>query len=400
MSLPQLDYHIIILGGGIIGLSLANKLAPLGLNIAIIDQGKFTASAGHHYDLRVVAINRGSEQLFREIQAWENITTRYSPYLKMKVWEPNGGHIEFNCREVNQPNLGYIIEQNVILDALIKRASTFPNLSLIPNETAKTLEVSSSSVSLALKKGDPTLKGKLLIGADGKNSWLRQQLGIPTAVRDYHHHALVTHVRSEKPHDKTAYQVFLTTGTLAFLPLSDPYVCSIVWSLPPDLAHDLKELPTAEFEDQLAKAAGGTLGKLKVIAPLATFPLHEQHARQYCQSRVALIGDAAHTVHPLAGLGMNLGLRDVAALARHIEKAYWEGRDWGLMKTLSRYERERHGDNMLMLKSISGIKDLFMASNPLISFIRNAGLSWINQTDWLKQLFIKKALGLISVADA
>ena len=396
MSITEVDYHIIILGGGIVGLALANKLAPLGLKIAIIEKSSpKTLTVNQDYDLRVVAINHASESLFRDIQCWDSISNlRYSPYYKMKVWESGkSGNIEFDCQKVHTPNLGYIIEQNVIIQSLIKRLELFPTVNIIWNSEASAVKVHDEYGLLTLNN-NPQYRFKLLVGADGKDSWLRHTFAIAGHEHDYQHHALITHIHCGQPHLNTAYQIFLPTGPLAFLPLADPHLCSIVWSTLPAIADTLKTLSDHEFNQTLETQFESKLGKLKKIAPLVAFPLKLQHAHHYVQARIALIGDAAHTVHPLAGLGVNLGLQDVTSLAQILEKSLHDNRDIGLMKTLKRYERERRGENLIMLSCISGFKDLFNSKLPIVGTLRNQALNFTNQTPWLKELFIRKAMGI------
>jgi 2-octaprenylphenol hydroxylase len=237
------------------------------------------------------------------------------------------------------------------------------------------------------------LAARLLVGADGRDSWVRDRAGIATRGWLYDQEAVVANVEVAEPHRETAWQRFLPTGPLAFLPLADGR-CSIVWSATEGRARGLMALDEAGFRRELEEAFERRLGAIGAIGPRASFPLRLQHAKEYVRPRLALIGDAAHAVHPLAGQGVNLGFLDAAALAAAIEEALARGRDIGGLWALRRYERARRGDNALMLAAMDGFKRLFSNRNPPLAALRSAGLTAADHLAPLKRLFMRQALGL------
>ncbi len=327
----NVDYHIIIMGGGIVGLSLANLLSNTPLKIAVLEHNGLTYPYdAAQYDSRVSAINRASEKLFHDLGLWETLSCmRVSPYKKMCITDDTAKKIiSFDCADIAEPNLGYIIENQVMLAALRSRLSSCHNVSLIPHFQGKTLSLSKEQSYVEDVEGKK-IRFQLMVGADGKSSWVRKKSQLPIKQKNYGHTALITHVRTEQPLQQTAYQTFSLKGPIAFLPLVDPHLCSIVWSTDPVYAKHLLQLPKEIFETTLAAAFKQTLGYTTQVAPLQTFPLHYQHAEHYFKESVVLVGDAAPVIHPLAGLGLNLGLRDAACLAKTILHSHKQGRDVG-----------------------------------------------------------------------
>jgi 2-octaprenylphenol hydroxylase len=237
------------------------------------------------------------------------------------------------------------------------------------------------------------IQTQCLIAADGAESWVRQQVGIQLKTWAYQHTAIVTTVQTELPHAATARQRFLATGPLAFLPLSDPYRSSIVWSVTPEYAEKLMALSVAEFDVALATAFAHQLGAVQMITERHAFPLRMRHAQQYVRPRIALLGDAAHTIHPLAGQGVNMGLLDAATLAEVMITACRKQRDFASLATLRRYERWRKGDTLAMLAAIEALKHLFASELPPVQCLRNVGLNLTNRLPWLKQFLTDYALG-------
>jgi 2-octaprenylphenol hydroxylase len=399
MNKQTQHYDIVIVGGGMVGSALACALSNNNensvLNIAIIESREPEVKwKKKSFDLRVSAITRGSQQLFQQLGIWETMQADcISPYSEMFVWDATGdGEIHFDCAEVGEPNLGHIIENRVITRALIQQVEQLENVHLFCPAKPKRLIQNKNNVQLELDDGN-IFDAELIIGADGANSWVRQQAGIEITTRDYNQQAVVTTVKTSLPHQETAWQRFLPTGPLAFLPLTDNY-SSIVWSTTPEQAQELLDLDEAEFKTTLANAFDHKLGDITNLGPRAAFPLKGQHAKHYVKPHLALVGDAAHTIHPLAGQGVNLGFADINKLAEVILEDHKKGKAIGSFKTLRRYERARRGDNLLMLESMSAFKTLFSNDSAGLSRLRNLGLNITNNIAPAKHLFMRHAMGL------
>lgn len=387
------SYDVVIIGGGIVGLTLA-CLLPSTLTIAIVEQqslGKISLS--EKYDLRVSAINHASQKIFAQMGIWPNIEKiRVSPFRAMQVWDAVGkGEINFNSLEIGESTLGHIIENRVMQTALLDQLQQ-KEIEIIAPAVIDKLTVEDSLVTITLQNGQQ-LTTRLLVGADGANSWVREAVGIELKKWPYYQQALVTTVQTELPHQEVARQRFLSNGILAFLPLLPANYCSIVWSTSLEESERLMRLTAMDFSKNLSAAFANVLGEIKETDRLQSFPLHMRHAKNYVKHRIALIGDAAHTIHPLAGQGMNLGLADAACLARVVSNTIVKDRDIGHVDTLRRYERERKGNNLLMIGVMESFKRLFGAQSDTLIFLRNAGLNLTNKSRLLKNFFMREAVG-------
>ncbi|RAT24053.1 2-octaprenylphenol hydroxylase, partial [Lonsdalea populi] len=310
------SFDVVITGGGMVGLALACGLQGCGLRIAVLEKQPVNAPDFQQDQApRVSAINAASEQLLRKLGVWETIAAqRISPYNKMSVWDRDSfGSISFNGEETGFSHLGHIIENDVIQQSLWRHAERARDVTLIAPAALKQVAWGENEAFITLEDGS-MLTARLVVGADGAHSWLRQHADIPLTFWDYGHHALVANIRTQRPHDSVARQVFHGDGMLAFLPLSDPHLCSIVWSLPPERAQTMLEAPAETFNSQLAAEFDMRLGLCELESERQRFPLTARYARNFAAHRLVLIGDAAHTIHPLAGQGVNLGFMDVAEL--------------------------------------------------------------------------------------
>ncbi|MFD2178684.1 FAD-dependent 2-octaprenylphenol hydroxylase [Veronia pacifica] len=393
MKMTNVD--IAISGGGMVGLTLAAALADSDLRIAIIEGHEPSATMPEQHDLRVSALSRASERILRSVDAWSGIETRrMSPYQKMDVWEQDSfAAIDFDASAMGQPNLGYIVENQVIQMALWEKVSQQDNVELFCPDTCSNIMFGETEAFLTLSSGQ-SLTAKLVVGADGANSWLRNQLSIPLTHWDYGHSALVANIRTEEPHQGVARQIFTPDGPLAFLPLSDPHLCSIVWSQPPESADARCEIDDDAFDRELTAAFDCRLGLCHVESERRAFPLKMRYARDFVRSRVALIGDAAHTIHPLAGQGVNLGLLDAVALAQEIERLHNVGKDFGDKANLRPFERWRKTEAAQMIAAMQGFRDLFSGEHPMKKLFRGIGMAAASVLPGVKDVFIRRALGL------
>lgn len=386
---------IAIIGGGMVGLALAAAFKDSDLRIAVIEGSVPNERLGTLPDVRVSALSRSSETLLRKLGIWQGIEQRRAtPYYGMEVWEQDSfAKIEFDASSMAQPDLGHIVENRVIQLALLEQVKKLDNVILHMPAHCATLAVGEQESWLTLDNGQ-ALTAKLVVGADGANSWLRQQMAIPLTHWDYGHHAIVANVKTAEPHQNIARQIFTPHGPLALLPLSEPNMCSIVWSTQPNRAEKLLAMPEEAFNKVLTSEFDVRLGVCEVQGERAAFPLKMRYARDFVVERVALVGDAAHTIHPLAGQGVNLGLLDAASLAQEVLTLWNKGHDIGSKRNLRSYERWRKAEAAKMIAAMQGFRDLFSGENPAKKLVRGIGLSLAGQLPGAKDEIMKRALGL------
>jgi ubiquinone biosynthesis UbiH/UbiF/VisC/COQ6 family hydroxylase len=390
---------ILIAGAGVVGLSVAALLATGRcadrLRVRVLEARAQPEWRADETDLRVYALSRASQRVLDSVGAWAGVAAqRACAYRRMHVWEgtdPAAGALEFDSAEIAEPDLGHIVEDSLLRRALAEVLAAAPNAELAHGAGVESVDVDPRAARVRLADGR-AVQGTLLVAADGSESAIRGMLELPVVARSYGQTALVSHVATERPHRDTAWQRFLPGGPLAFLPLADGR-SSVVWSLPNARAAELIAAEPDEFLAELQSASAGVLGQLGPCGPRAGFPLQAMYARRYCAARAVLVGDAAHTVHPLAGLGMNLGLLDAAALARAVEDALLGGEDPGDVKVLRRYERERKGANLEMLFALDSLHRLF-ALPAWAAPLRGAGLHAVGSSEVAKRFFMRRALGL------
>lgn len=386
---------VAIIGGGMVGLTVAAALESSGLRIAVIESQLPDTDLTDLPDVRVSAISRASEYILDNVGAWQGITSRRAaPYRSMTVWEQDSfARIDFEAEQIAQRNLGHIVENRVIQLSLLDMVSKQENVTLLAPERCSGIMFGESEAWLNLESGK-AITAKLVVGADGANSWLRNQVNIPLTHWDYGHSALVANIRTVENHTETARQIFRPEGPLAFLPLSESNLSSIVWSLDPLNAENLVSMPEDEFNKQLTAAFDNQLGLCRVEGERQVFPLKMRYAKDFVKDRVVLVGDAAHTIHPLAGQGVNLGLADAAALAETIIELHQEGKDIGLKTNLRPFERWRKAEAAQMIASMQSFKALFSGSNPIKKLVRGIGMSLTNEVTPVKDECLKRALGL------
>lgn len=386
---------IAIVGGGMVGLTLAAALADTELRIAVIEGKLPEPELAPLPDIRVSALSRASERILRRVGAWQGIEQRRrAPYHSMRVWEQDSfASIDFDAAKLAQRDLGHIVENRVIQLALLDQIRQQENVTLLAPERCSNVVFGESEAWLSLESGK-ALTAKLVVGADGANSWLRNHLDIPLTYRDYGHSALVANIRTVDEHGQTARQIFRPEGPLAFLPLSEPDLCSIVWSIDPVKADELVAMPEVEFNKALTAAFDNQLGLCQVEGERQAFPLKMRYAQDFVRERVALVGDAAHTIHPLAGQGVNLGLLDAASLAQEIKQLWLDNQDIGLKRNLRSYERWRKAEAAKMIAAMQGFKELFAGQNPAKKLFRDIGMTMANHLPGVKDEFMRKALGL------
>jgi 2-octaprenylphenol hydroxylase len=403
--MPAQKFDVVIIGAGIAGSALAVALAGQGLSLALVEAQSLERkplpddTSLKTFDARVSALTPNSVRFLEQLGAWSHIAGyRHCPYGHMTVWDAEGtGRIEFDCAELKAPALGYIVENRAIVDGLLLAMDQAHGIQRYnPDRLQSCQRCEDGSMELLLDSGK-TIEASLLVGADGALSRVREMFDFKTREWDYGHHALVCTVQTAEEHQGTAWQRFLPTGPLAFLPLpgtSDQHYCSIVWSLTDDRAAEVLALDDDAFCTQLSRVFEGNLGGVIGASARAAFPLRQRHAVDYIQPGVALVADAAHTIHPLAGQGINLGLQDVAALAEELLAAHAKGLEPGQLDVLGRYQRRRKGENLLMMAAMDGFKRLFEQKALPLRWLRNAGMRGVAQVGPLKTKLMRQAMGI------
>ena len=404
-------FDLLIVGAGMVGLTLALALRKsTNLTIAIADTLPI-AELTSEPEVRVSAINVASKTLFENLAVWQAINKqRLQAYQNMHIWDKAGlGKLDFSINDLNDfpkhEHLGWIIENKVIRNALWKKAEQDEGISFFTQSKLANIAVGESEVfaSFEAPADNPAnsmpapIIAKLVVGADGANSWLRKQMDMPMITRDYDHHALVATVKCSQGHKNTAWQVFLPTGPLAFLPLypHNSDVCSIVYSTSPEEAKRLTALSTEDFAKELTAASDGELGNVELLSKRHTHPLTMRLAQNFVKDRMVLIGDAAHTIHPLAGQGVNLGLLDAAALAQSLASLTSE-QDLAEQKNLKAFARYRKAEAVEMIAAMEAIKQIFAVQQSGFKLLRGLGMNLLNNIKPAKKLLVEQALGLNS----
>ena len=391
---------LLIVGAGMVGSALALALRDSGLNILVVDGGPLTVKpfvADAPFEARVSALSIASQRILERLGVWDGIVARrVSPYSDMHVWDGSGtGKVHFSASSVHAEVLGHIVENRVVQDALVEHLHD-SDIGLLADARLEQMRHSGDDWLLTLSDGR-TLRAPLVVAADGANSTVRRMTGTATREWDYLHHAIVTSVRTADSHRKTAWQRFTDDGPLAFLPLDreGEHWCSIVWSVTPEQSERLMKLDDERFCRELESAFEGCLGQVISADSRVCVPLRQRHAKRYVAPGLALIGDAAHTIHPLAGQGVNLGFLDAAVFAEVLRDAVERGERLADERVLSRYERRRMPHNLALMAAMEGFERLFQADALPVRLLRNAGLKMVDHSAEAKALFVRQALGLI-----
>jgi len=398
---------IAIVGGGMAGLTMAAMLAKQKQMSVMLFDAKPKRSHFHasFQDHRVSAFSLSSQRIFKSLNLWEKMSKeRVSPFERIEVWDQSrNGHITFDSTEINERFFGFIIENKLVESVLHDHLET-TDVKIKTHVELQTLDDHDDAMHLTLSDGT-FVKARLVIAADGANSLIRELAKIKVTTYDYQQKGLVATVSHEKPHDRIASQYFLATGPLAFLPLQNPHESSIVWTLPNELADEYQHLSQDEFKSYLETLRDGRikkqcdllrangdkeLGKIVEVSERFLFPFVYRNARQYVKNRVVLIGDAAHTIHPMAGQGINMGLLDVLKLVEVLSACQFD-LSQRIHRTLRQYERARMTENSLMLDGVHYLQRLFSTEMKLIKRLTSVGLNMTNGCGWLKAMFATRA---------
>ncbi len=385
-------FDCVIVGGGMIGAATALSLAQLGLSVAMIEREKPERfSMEQAFDLRVSAISLASQHLLEQLAAWQQLSKwRLCPYRRLGVWELEQSYTEFSAQDIAQPFLGHIIENRLIQLSLWQQIEMNNNIQLMCPESLISFEQYDHHVELQLS--EQTLSAKLLIAADGANSQVRKLANIGTTGWDYQQSALLINVETEQPQQDITWQHFRQTGPVAMLPLPGNRA-SLVWYHQKDEIKRLSQLPNNQLQSLIHDIYPERLGNIRVVDK-ASFPLTRRHANTYQQKRVLLMGDAAHTINPMAGQGVNLGFKDVKALQTVIAQAIGSGNCWHDINVLSQYEKMRRKDNLLMMSTMDFLYKSFSHPSGIVKLIRNGGLALTNKFPSIKNKALAYACGI------
>jgi 2-octaprenyl-6-methoxyphenol hydroxylase len=387
-------YELVVVGGGLVGLSLGIACAQAGLETLVIDREDPAVMLAQSYDGRASAIAYGSQQALSALGIWAMVASEAAPILEIRVADDSAPwFLHYDHREVGEHPLGWIVENPVLRRALLARIQALPRLKHAAPQSVVEVERGAAGALVRLADGG-TIRARLVAAADGKASPLRQAAGIRTIEWSYPQTGIVTTVQHEAPHRGVAVEHFLPAGPFAILPLTGNR-SSLVWTERADLAPRLMAMGAADFADELRRRFGDFLGVVEPVGPRWSYPLAFLHAEHYAAPRLALVGDAAHVIHPIAGQGLNLGLRDVAALAEVLIDARRLGLDIGEADVLRRYERWRAVDNWMLSAVTDSLNRLFSNAVPPVKLVRDLGLAAVNQVPPLKRLFMRHAMGVV-----
>tara|TARA_Y100001968_G_scaffold230601_1_gene213494 strand:+ start:1959 stop:3140 length:1182 start_codon:yes stop_codon:yes gene_type:complete len=390
-------YEAIIVGGGVVGASLALLLGQAGMRICLLDKG--SPSRVQQTDLfkgKTASLNLASIELFKKLGIWEKVDQYSKEFTNIEVWDSEGSSaITFNAQDISETKLGKVAHNNNIISSLFELLQKLPTVDLLENESVLSINNIEELIEIKTDSG-LNLTANLIVGSDGSMSSIRSLSFIPIRTWSYEQTAIVSLLESEIPINKTAYQIFTSTGPIALLPVTveGENLVSLIWSADKVYAEKLLSLRDAEFLEELKLKTEGKLGHFKIREAISSFPLHQLHAKEYFSERTVLVGDSAHTIHPLAGQGLNLGLSDVIDLSERILSLRREGRDIADEQMLKAYSDSREKINLRMTALMEAFKRGFGSKNPWVKLGRNLAFSVANETKFLKKKFIKEAAGI------
>lgn len=392
------ETDVIIAGGGLNGPALALALAQAGLSVTVVDAAPPRARAAEDFDGRAYALASASQKLLAAIGLWPGLAGQAQPLNDVKAADGHAGEgpapffLHFDSREMDHDPVGYMLEDRFLYRAFLEAMQDHPRIRLVSDNAVTAQEPGPGRIRVTLSDGQ-SLSAKLLVGADGRRSGVAARAGITRSGWDYGQVALVAAIAHEKPHHGIAHQFFMPTGPLAILPLPGNR-SSIVWSETAANAAAIAALDDADFLAVLKPRFGDFLGAISLAGPRFSYPLNLTLANAYAAPRVALVGDAAHGVHPIAGQGLNLGLRDVAALAETVVEAMRRGEDIGALDVLERYQGWRRFDSTALALGMDSVNRLFSNDNPLLRLGRDLGMGLVQAVPGLRRGFARQAAGL------
>jgi len=393
-AVAHLDVDIAIVGGGMVGLAAAAAAESGGLSVAVIDRADPATQRAAAFDGRTSAIALGAQRMLAVLGVWDGLAAAAEPILDIRVSDGDSPlFLHYDHREVGDAPLGWIVENRAIRRALFAAVAARPGIAHLAPAGIKALEREAGHVAVTLDDG-ATIAARLLIGADGRNSSIRRQFGIEATTWSYPQTGIVCTIGHARPHRGVAHERFLPAGPFAILPMTGNR-SSLVWTERADLAPVMMALPDDEFLEEIASRVGGFLGALSLEGPRWSYPLSLLHAERYVDPRVALIGDAAHAIHPIAGQGLNLGLKDAAVLAEVLVDARRLGLDIGQVDLLERYARWRRFDNLALIAATDGLNRLFSNDIAPVRLVRDLGLAAVNRIGPAKRLFMRHAMGVL-----
>lgn len=398
-ELTDLKVDVLVAGGGMAGMTMGLALAKGGLSVAVVERQPPSTMRDAAFDGRTSAIAYGSANVFEGVGVWPRLVDRAQPIQDVRVADgtlmdgPSSLFLHYDHSEIGDHPLGYILENRDIRDALLAEAEAAPTFELIAPAAVAEAVRESSGATVHLTDGR-SVSARLVIGADGRNSPLREAADIRVTKFDYPQTAIVCTVAHARPHNGVAVELFLPSGPFAMLPMTGQR-SNVVWTEQKGLAQQMFALDDEAFLDELHRRFGDWLGDIEIEGPRFGFPLGLMHADRYTDRRLALIGDAAHVIHPIAGQGFNMGLRDVAALAESVVDAHRLGLDIGGGPVLARYERWRRFDNVLMATAMDGLNRLFSNDIGPLRLARDLGLAAVNRMPPVKRFFMRHAMGVV-----
>lgn len=388
-------FDVIINGAGLVGSSIAIGLAKAGFKVLVIEFHPLEKLYPQDdYGLRVSAFTPSSKKWLEYVDAWDGLqhTGRITPFLHMHVWDEGGmGELTFDAAGTGSDALGWIMDNEATQGILIDRALKLDNITILDNTKLESFERMGNDVEVTLSNGDQYVT-ELIVGADGGRSMVRDWANIPTTGWSYGQKTIVGQVRPEKSHENTCWQRFLDNGPLALLPLNDGR-CSLAWHTTYEEADELLALDPAEFSDRLSEGLQWKFGRIEIAGQLGAYPLRLNHAQMYVRENFALAGDAAHSIHPLAGLGVNIGYLDSATLVEELMNAKKAGISLGDLTMLKRYEKRRKAHNMLIMGSMDLFKRSSTSQSKVVKGARNLGLSAANKLPFVKRKLARAAMG-------